>query len=37
MIEYVLILAGAIKGFIHELDTKFPTCAIMDALRIVYL
>jgi hypothetical protein len=36
MIKYVLILARVPKGFIHELDIKFPVHVIMDVLRIVY-
>jgi len=36
MITYVFILARVAEGFIHELDTKFPTHAIMDVLGIMY-
>jgi hypothetical protein len=36
MIKYVFILARVAKGFIHELDVRFPTHAIMDVLGIVY-
>jgi hypothetical protein len=36
MIEYGFIVVGFVKGLICELDTKFPTHAIMDVLGIVY-
>jgi len=36
MIKYVFILERVAEGLIHELDTKFPACAIMDVLKIMY-
>jgi hypothetical protein len=36
MIEFGFIVARFATSLIHELDTKFPTHAIMDVLGIVY-
>jgi hypothetical protein len=34
--QHVCALAGAIKRLIQELNFRFPSHAIMDALEIVY-
>jgi hypothetical protein len=36
LLSYVCVLARAANGLIHELDIKFPTHFIMDALGIMY-